>query len=136
MSLLAFLLKLSLLWPLGLQLELLESLQQNDNSWNCWIQLESLQIVYGQDHWILHCETLFDALDYFPPLISELEQAEVDKKELVFGVQDKSNREMLRNIIKFSIRYISIHKSRGTAFNNPNSAKAMVINMAKHKIRN
>ena len=41
---------------------------------------------------------------------------------------------MLRNIITFSIRF-SIHKSRGTSFNNPNSAKAKVINMAKHKIR-
>ena len=29
-----------------------------------------------------------------------------------------------------------MHKSRGTAFNNPNSAKAKVINMGKHKIRN
>ena len=29
-----------------------------------------------------------------------------------------------------------IHKSRGTAFNNPNSAKAKVIDTAKHKIRN
>ena len=42
---------------------------------------------------------------------------------------------MLRNIITFSIRF-SIHKSRGTAFNNLNSAKAKVINMAKHKIGN
>ena len=93
------------------------------------------KLVHGQDHWILHCKTLFDALDYFQPLISELGQAEVDEKELVFGVQEKSNREMLRNIITFSIRF-SIHKSRGTSFNNPNSAKAKVINMAKHKIRN
>ena len=85
--------------------------------------------VHGQDHWILHCNTLFDALDYFQPLISELGQAEVDKRELVFGVQEKSNREMLRNIITFSIRF-SIHKNRGTSFNNPNSAKAKVINMA------
>ena len=70
------------------------------------------KLVHGQDHWILHCKTLFDALDYFQPLISELEQAEVNKKELVFGVQEKSNQEMLRNIITFSIRF-SIHKSRG-----------------------
>ena len=77
----------------------------------------------------------FGALDYFQPLISELGQAEVDKKELVFGVQEKSNREMLRNIIIFSIRF-SIHKSRWTSFDNPNSAKSKVINMAKHKIRN
>ena len=93
------------------------------------------KLVHGQNHWILHCKTLFDALDYFQPLISELEQAEVDKKEIVFGVQEKSNREMLRNIITFSIRF-SIHKSRGTAFNNQNSAKVKVINMAKHKICN
>ena len=38
------------------------------------------KLVHGQDHWILHCKTLFDALDYFQPLISELGQAEVDKK--------------------------------------------------------
>ena len=37
------------------------------------------KLVHGQNHWILHCKTLFDALDYFQPLISELEQAEVDK---------------------------------------------------------
>ena len=93
------------------------------------------KLVHWKDHWILHCKTLFDALDYFEPLISELGQAEVDRKELVFGVQEKSNREMLRNIITFSIRF-SIRKSQGTSFNNPNSAKAKVINMAKHKIRN
>ena len=50
---------------------------------------------------ILHCKTLFDALDYFQPLILELGKAEVDKKELVFGMQEYSNREMLRNIITF-----------------------------------
>ena len=59
--------------------------------------------------------SVFDALDYFQPLISEVEQAEVDKKELLFGVQEKSNREMLRNIITFSIRFF-LHKSQGTAF--------------------
>ena len=91
--------------------------------------------VHGQDHWILHCKTHFDALDYFQPLISELGQIEVDKRELVFGVKEKSNREMLRNIMSFSIRF-SIRKNRGTSFNNPNSAKARVIKMAKHKIRN
>ena len=42
---------------------------------------------------------------------------------------------MLRNLITFSIRF-SIHKNQGTVFKNPNSAKAKVINMAKHKIRN
>ena len=42
------------------------------------------KLVHGQNHWILHCKTLFDALDYFQPLISELGQAEVDKKELSF----------------------------------------------------
>ena len=63
------------------------------------------ELVHVQDHWILHCKTLFDALDYFQPFISELGQAELDTKELVFGVQEKSNREMLRNIITFSIRY-------------------------------
>ena len=78
---------------------------------------------HGQDHWILHCKTRFDVLDYFQPLISELEQAEVDKKELVFGVHEKSNPEMLQNIITFTIQF-SIHKSRGTSFNNPNSARA------------
>ena len=36
------------------------------------------KLVHGQDHWILHCKTLFDDLGYFQPLISELEQAEVD----------------------------------------------------------
>ena len=36
------------------------------------------KVVHGQNHWILHCKTLFDALDYFQPLISELEQ--VDEK--------------------------------------------------------
>ena len=92
------------------------------------------KLVHGQNHWVLHCKTLFDALDYFQPLISELEQAKVDQKELVFGVQDKSNRGMLRNLIIFSIRF-SIHKNRGTVFKNPSSAKAKVINMAKHKIR-
>ena len=61
------------------------------------------KLVHGQNHRILHCKTLFDALDYFQLLISEVEQAEVDKKVLVFGVQEKSNREMLRNIITFSI---------------------------------
>ena len=93
------------------------------------------KLVHGQDHWILHCKTLFDALDYFQPLISDVEQAEVDKKEVAFGAQEKSNREMLRNIITFSVRF-SIHNSRGTSFNNPNSVKAKVLNMAKHKIRN
>ena len=43
------------------------------------------KLVLGQNHWILHCKTLFDALDYFQPLISELEQAEVEQKELVFS---------------------------------------------------
>ena len=81
------------------------------------------KLVHGQNHWVLHCKTLFDALDYFQPLISELEQAEVDQKELVFGVKEKSNRGMLRNLITFSIRF-SIHKNRGTVFKNPNSAKA------------
>ena len=80
------------------------------------------KLVHGQNHWILHCKTLFDVLDYFQRLFSELEQAEVHKKELVFGVQEKSNRQMLRNLITFSVRF-SIHKSRGTAFKNPNSAK-------------
>ena len=28
------------------------------------------KLVIGQNHWILHCEALFDALDYFRPLIS------------------------------------------------------------------
>ena len=49
------------------------------------------KLIHGQNHWILRCKMLFDALDYFQPLISELEHAEVDKKELVFGVQEKSN---------------------------------------------
>ena len=93
------------------------------------------KLVHGQD-WISHCKTLFDALDYFQPLISELRQAEVDKKELVFGGQEKSNREMLRNIITFSIRFSIYIRSRGTSFNNPNSVKGKVINMAKHKILN
>ena len=47
------------------------------------------KLVLGQNHWILHGETLLDALEYFRPLISELEQAEVDQKELVFGLQEK-----------------------------------------------
>ena len=38
------------------------------------------KLVHGQNHWVLHCKTLFDALDYFQPLISELEQAGVDQK--------------------------------------------------------
>ena len=42
---------------------------------------------------------------------------------------------MLQNLITFSIRF-SMHKNRGTVFKNPNSGKAKVINMAKHKIRN
>ena len=50
------------------------------------------KLVQGQNHWILHCKTLFDALDYFQPFISELEQAKVDQNELVFGVQEKSNQ--------------------------------------------
>ena len=92
------------------------------------------KLVHGQNHWILHCKTLFDALNYSQPLISEQEQAEVDEKESVSGMQEKSNREMLQNIITFSIRFY-VHKSRRTAFNNPISAKAKVINIAKHKIR-
>ena len=78
------------------------------------------KLVHGQNHWVLHCKTLFDALDYFQPLISELEQAEVDQKESVLC----------------RTKVISIHKNRGTVFKNPSSAKAKVINMAKHKIRN
>ena len=38
------------------------------------------KLVHGLKQWILHCKTLFDVLDYFQPLISELEQPEVDKK--------------------------------------------------------
>ena len=49
------------------------------------------KLVHGQNYWILHCKTLFDALDYFQPLISKQEQTEIDKKELVFGVDEKSN---------------------------------------------
>ena len=41
---------------------------------------------------------------------------------------------MLPNLIIFSIRFF-IHKNRGTALKNPNSAKTKVINMAKLKIR-
>ena len=92
------------------------------------------KLVRRQNHWILHCKTLLDALDYFQPLISELELAEVDRKELAFGLQEKCNRQMLRNLITFSIRF-SIHKNQGTALKNPNSAKVKVINMAKLKIR-
>ena len=92
------------------------------------------KLVLGQNHWILHCETLFDALDYFRPLISELEHTEVDQKELVFGLQEKGKRQTLRNLITFSIRF-SIHKNRGTVLKNPNSAKTKIINMAKLKIR-
>ena len=44
---------------------------------------------------VLHCKTVFDALDYFQPLISELVQKEVDQKELVFGLHEKCNRQML-----------------------------------------
>ena len=91
------------------------------------------KLVLGQNHWILHCETLFDVLDYFRPLISELEHAEVDQKELVFGLQEKGKRQTLRNLITFSIRF-SIHKNRGRVLKNTNSAKTKVINMAKLKI--
>ena len=92
------------------------------------------KLVLGLNHWILHWKTLFDALDYFQPLISELGQAELDQRELVFGLQEKCNRQMLRNLITFSIQF-SVHKNRGTALKNPNSAKTKVINMAKLKIR-
>ena len=71
------------------------------------------KLVLGQNRWILHCETLFGALDYFRPLISELEQVEVNQKELVFELQEKGNRQTLRDLISFGIRF-SVHKNRGT----------------------
>ena len=46
------------------------------------------KLVHGQNHWILHCETLFML---FQPLISELDQAEIDQNKLVFRLQEKCN---------------------------------------------